>query len=120
MPAESLAPIILGVAALLIALVAVAWVLVLKRRFDDRVEKLEVQLNTLQEQSRLELMQMGQRVMAADRVVNRFAERIDALETTQSPGERYGQLQGLAGQAERGSPSAAEAELAALLQKQQK
>jgi vacuolar-type H+-ATPase subunit I/STV1 len=119
--AESIAVIIPAILALLIALLAVGWVLALKRRFEDRVEKLEVQLNTLQEQSRLELMAMGQRVMAADRIVNRFAERIDALEATQSPGERYGQLQGLAVQTERGAElSAAEAELVALLQRQQK
>jgi len=117
----ALAPIVLALVALLVAAVTAMSARRLRRRLDDRVEKLEIQLNTLQEQSRLELMAMGQRVMAADRVVNRFAERIDALETTQSPGERYGQLQGLSVQAERSAPlSTAEAELAALLQRQQK
>ena len=106
-------------AALLVAVVALLSALRSKRRLEDRAERLEVRLNTLQEQSRLELMAMGQRVMAADRLVNRFAERIDALETTQSPGERYGQLQGLSVPTEKSAPlSSAEAELAALLRKQ--
>ncbi len=122
MLAELIVPVALAVAlvALLVAVAVATWALRMKRRLDDRVERVEIQLATLQEQSRLELMAMGQRVMAADRQVNRFAERIDALETSNAPGERYGQLQGLSVQAERSAPlSAAEAELAALMQKQQ-
>lgn len=116
---------LMAIVALAVAAAALVWALLLQRRLHrqaDRLEQLEVRLNTLQEQSRLELMGMGQRVMAADRLVNRFGERIDALETTHAPGERYGQLQGLSAQAaERNAPpSTAEAELAALLQRQQK
>ncbi len=118
---STLIALAIAAAALVVAALALVWASRLKRRLDDRVEKLEIHLNTLQEQNRLELMAMGQRVIAADRQVNRFAERIDALETTQSPGERYGQLQGLSTQSERSAPlSSAEAELAALLKQQQK
>ena len=121
---ELIVVIAVAVAAIAVAAAALIWALLLQRRLrlqSERIEQLEIQFNTLQEQSRLELLAMGQRVMAADRVVNRFAERIDALETTQSPGEHYGQLKGLSVPAEKSAPlSAAEAELAALLQKQQK
>lgn len=115
----------LAAIAAAIAVVALAWALWLQRwlhQLRDQLEKLEVQFSTLQEQSRLELLGMGQRVMEGDKQLRRLGDRLEVLEAGRSPAERYGQLGGLQlGAGEQGgtSPSMGEAELLALLRRQQ-
>jgi hypothetical protein len=114
----------LAAVAAALAVAALAWALWQRRRLHqlrDQLEKLEVQFNTLQEQSRLELLGIGQRVMEGDKQLRRFGDRLEALEVGRSPAERYGQLGGLQlGGGEQGEqPSMGEAELLALLRRQQ-
>lgn len=55
-------------------------------------EQLETRLATTQEQYRLELLAMGQRIIEADKQLRRLNDRVESLEALSSPTERYGQL----------------------------
>ncbi|MDX9875708.1 MAG: hypothetical protein RBS88_12410, partial [Spongiibacteraceae bacterium] len=84
-------------------------------------EQLEARLATTQEQARLELLAMGQRVIEAEKQVRRLSDRVEALEALSAPTERYGQLDPLLAArppAEPGSPTepTGEARLRSLLQ----
>lgn len=120
-------PLLIAAIAVLPALAALIWALLLQRRLArlrDQLERLDVRFGTLQEQVRLELLGMGQRVIDGDRQLNRFNERLEALESARSPAERYGQLGGLQldpaarGEEPPSPPSMGEAELLALLRRQ--
>jgi hypothetical protein len=85
---------------------------------------LEQRLNSLQEQTQRELLAMGQRVLAADRLLNRFDDRLGRVENAR-PGEtQYGQLEAIltkvAAAENRDEVSVAEAELRSLLQQRSK
>jgi uncharacterized protein HemX len=114
--------------ALLIAVVALAVGLVFAFRALQRKTLtnalLEQRLVALQEQTQRELLAMGQHVLAADRLLNRFDERLGRLENTR-PGEtQYGQLEAIltkvSSTENRDEVSVAEAELRSLLQQRSK
>lgn len=86
-----------ALAATALVLAAGAIALALRRRPDaeqarERIEQLEARIGTLQEQSRLELLTMGQRLIEMEKQFLRVADRLEALEAQRAPAERYGQL----------------------------
>lgn len=86
---------LLALAALLVAgaAVALAWVLRVRvAQLTETAALLETQLKTVQEQSRLELLAMGQRIIEAEKQVRRLTDRLEAVEAVRAPAERYGQL----------------------------
>jgi hypothetical protein len=113
--------------ALILAAIAVIGVVVLYRSLQRMVlanALLEQRLTSLQEQTQRDLLAMGQRVLAADKLLNRFDERIGRLENTR-PGEtQYGQLEAIlskvAAAENREEVSVAEAQLRSLLQQRSK
>ena len=81
---------------------------------------LEQRVTALQEQAQRELLAMGQRILAADKLLNRFSDRLGRVESG-PPGEtQYGQLDAIltkvSAAANRDEVSVAEAELRSLLQ----
>ncbi len=85
---------------------------------------LEQRVASLQEQTQRDLLAMGQHVLAADKILHRFADRLGRLENTR-PGEtQYGQLETVlskvANAEVRDEVSVAEAELRSLLQQRSK
>lgn len=85
---------------------------------------LEQRVNTLQEQSQRDLLAMGQRIVVADKSLNRLEDRLGRLENTR-PGEtQYGQLEAIlskvAAAENREEVSVAEAQLRSLLQQRSK
>jgi hypothetical protein len=122
---------VLLISALLItalfAVIAVIGVAVLYRSLQRLVlanALLEQRLSSLQEQTQRDLLAMGQRVLAADKLLNRFDERLGRLENTR-PGEtQYGQLEAIlskvAAAENREEVSVAEAQLRSLLQQRSK
>jgi len=114
-------------AVLILALVAVIGVVVLYRSLQHMVlanALLEQRVASLQEQIQRDLLAMGQRVLAADKLLNRFDERFARLENAR-PGEtQYGQLEAIltkvAAAENREEVSVAEAQLRSLLQQRAK
>jgi len=112
---------------LILALAAVSGVVVLYRSLQRLVLSnalLEQRVTSLQEQVQRDLLAMGQRILAADKLLNRCDERVGRLENTR-PGEtQYGQLEAIltkvAAAENRDEVSVAEAQLRSLLQQRSK
>lgn len=109
--------VVFGVAALLVCVLL--WRIIRRQR--EALELLDIRFNTLQEDSRRELMTMGQRIIDAEKQVRRFSDRVESLEAANPGAERYGQLESLlAGKLLASEPeqeSAAELQLKSLLQR---
>lgn len=114
--------------ALLAAVVALARGLFVAFRALQRAHAanalLEQRLAALQQQTQRELLAIGQRVLAADKLLNRFGDRLGRLENTRTGETQYGQLEAIltkvAAAESRDEVSVAEAELRSLLQQRSK
>lgn len=124
MPDVELLLSIVAVAALVIALglaVALWFAFRAIQRLNLSNALLEQRVAALQDQQQRELMAMGQRVLVADKSLNRLEDRIGRVENSR-PGEtQYGQLEAIlskvaAAGKDREEVSQAEAQLRSLLQ----
>lgn len=120
----------LWVALALIALVvsgsALGLALALRARLQRMLEHeavLEKRLQAVQEQSRIDLLAMGQRIIDIEKQLRRASDRLETLEAARSPADRYGQLDArltTRRAPDEQSESSAEAQLRSMLQQRGK
>jgi predicted acylesterase/phospholipase RssA len=122
--------VIIGIAAG--ALVALATMLALLavavKKLADKLESartelatLEQKFSALQQQNQNDILAIGQRMLDADKLVRKFNERLDGIESGQFTEVQYGQLESLLdkGVTQQSEASNAEVELLSLLRRQQ-
>jgi signal transduction protein with GAF and PtsI domain len=122
--------VIIGIAAG--ALVALATMLALLavavKKLADKLESARTELATLeqkfaalQQQNQNDILAIGQRMLDADKLVRKFNERLDGIESGQFTEVQYGQLESLLdkGVTQQSEASNAEVELLSLLRRQQ-
>lgn len=122
--------VIIGIAAgalvaltTMLALLAVAVKKLANKLESARTElaTLEQKFAALQQQNQNDILAIGQRMLDADKLVRKFNERLDSIESGQFTEVQYGQLESLLdkGVTQQSEASNAEVELLSLLRRQQ-
>jgi|GEM_PF-782972 predicted nucleic acid-binding Zn-ribbon protein len=122
--------VIIGIAAgalvaltTMLALLAVAVKKLANKLESARTElaTLEQKFAALQQQNQNDILAIGQRMLDADKLVRKFNERLDGIESGQFTEVQYGQLESLLdkGVTQQSEASNAEVELLSLLRRQQ-
>ena len=122
--------VIIGIAAgALVALATMLALLVVAvKKLADKLESARTELATLerkfaalQQQNQNDILAIGQRMLDADKLVRKFNERLDSIESGQFTEVQYGQLESLLdkGVTQQSEASNAEVELLSLLRRQQ-
>jgi len=122
--------VIIGIAAgALVALATMLALLVVAvKKLADKLESARTELATLerkfaalQQQNQNDILAIGQRMLDADKLVRKFNERLDGIESGQFTEVQYGQLESLLdkGVTQQSEASNAEVELLSLLRRQQ-
>ena len=122
--------VIIGIAAgALVALTTMlALLAVAVKKLADKLESARTELATLeqkfaalQQQNQNDILAIGQRMLDADKLVRKFNERLDGIESGQFTEVQYGQLESLLdkGVTQQSEASNAEVELLSLLRRQQ-
>jgi len=126
MSSEVIIGIAVGVLVALTTMLALLAVAV--KKLADKLESartelatLEQKFSALQQQNQNDILAIGQRMLDADKLVRKFNERLDGIESGQFTEVQYGQLESLLdkGVTQQSEASNAEVELLSLLRRQQ-